>query len=85
MLIASLDVFTVFRILFASLSGGYAVYLMVNLLLKLTRMAEHKKDALFVVMRLWGVLKPQSIMMQLLLLAALAVLYALLFFPDFAG
>lgn len=80
---AGLDVFTVFRILFASLSGGYAVYLMVNLLLKLTRMAEHKKDALFVVMRYWGVLKPQSIMMQLLLLAALAVLYALLFFPDF--
>lgn len=78
-----LDVFTVFRIVFASLAGGYAVYLLVNVLLKLTRMAEHKKDTLFVVMRYWGVLKPQSIFMQVAVLVVMAVVYVLLFFPDF--
>jgi vacuolar-type H+-ATPase subunit H len=77
-----LDVFGLFRILFASLTGGYAVYLVVNLLIKYFRMTEHRKDLVFLAARYWGVLRPASVLGHLLLLAAIAAVYVLLFFPE---
>ena len=76
------DVFGLFRILFLSLTGGYAVYLAVNLALKYSRMAEHRKDLLFVAARYWGVLRPQSVLGHLLVLLAIALIYAAMLVPD---
>lgn len=78
----ALDVFGLFRIAFASLTGGYAVYLVVNLLIKYFRMSEHRKDMVFLAARYWGVLRPASVLGHVLLLAAIAAAYLLLFFPD---
>lgn len=80
-----MDVFGLFRILFVSLTGGYAVYLVINLLNKYFRMTEHKKDMVFLAARYWGVLRPASVLAHLLLLAGIAAIYVLLFFPDVVG
>lgn len=84
-----LDVFALFRIVFASLAGGYAAYLAVKLLRRWLSMSEHKKDTLFLVSRYWGVLRPESIFGTLILVCLLAVLVGFLLFPDqiahFAG
>jgi hypothetical protein len=80
-----LDVFGLFRILFVSLTGGYAVYLAVNLLMKYFRMTEHKKDLVFLAARYWGVLRPASVLGHAILLAAIGGLYVLLFFPEVLG
>jgi hypothetical protein len=80
-----LDLFGLFRILFVSLSGGYAVYLGVNLLMKYFRMTEHKKDLVFLTARYWGVLRPASVLGHVALLAAIGGLYVLLFFPELFG
>ncbi len=77
-----LDIFGVFRILLASLTGGYLVYLGISLVRRWLTMSEHKKDAMYITMRYWGVLRPESIFMNLILLCALALLFGLLLFPE---
>lgn len=78
----TLDLFDLFRILFVSITGGYAVYLIVNLAIKYSRMSEHRKDLLFVAARYWGVLRPSSLFGHVVLLLAIVGIYVLLFFPD---
>ena len=84
-----LDVFAIFRIVFASLAGGYAAYLAVKLLRRWLSMSEHKKDTLFLVSRYWGVLRPESIFGTVILVCLMAALVGFLLFPDqiahFAG
>ena len=77
-----LDVFAIFRIVFASLAGGYAAYLAVKLLRRWLSMSEHKKDTLFLVSRYWGVLRPESIFGTVILVCLMAVLVGFLLFPD---
>ena len=77
-----LDMFAIFRIVFASLAGGYAAYLAVKLLRRWLSMSEHKKDTLFLVSRYWGVLRPESIFGTLVLVCLMAVLVGFLLFPD---
>jgi F0F1-type ATP synthase membrane subunit b/b' len=78
----TLDIFGIFRIVFASLMGGYAVYLGIALIRRWMRMSEHRKDALYLTMRYWGVLRPESIFMNLVLLCLAALLFGLLLFPE---
>lgn len=77
-----LDVFAIFRIIFASLAGGYAAYLALKLLRRWLSMSEHKKDTLFLVSRYWGVLRPESIFGTVVLVCLMAVLVGFLLFPD---
>ncbi len=77
-----LDIFATFRIVFASLMGGYAAYLAVKLLRRWLSMSEHKKDTLFLVSRYWGVLRPESIFGTLVLVCLMAVLVGFLLFPE---
>jgi hypothetical protein len=77
-----LDVFAIFRIVFASLVGGYAAYLAVKLLRRWLSMSEHKKDTLFLVSRYWGVLRPESIFGTVILVCLMAALVGLLLFPE---
>ncbi len=76
------DVFSVFRIVFASLAGGYAAWLAVKLLRRWLSMSEHRKDTLFLVSRYWGVLRPESIFGTLVLVCLMAALVGFLLFPD---
>ena len=77
-----LDIFGIFRILLASLTGGYMVYLGISFVRRWLTMSEHEKDAMYITMRYWGVLRPESIFLNLLLLCGLALLFGLLLFPD---
>jgi len=77
-----IDVFAIFRIVLASLMGGYAVYLAVKLLRRWLLMAEHKKDALFLASRYWGALRPESIFGTVILVCLMAVLIGFLLFPE---
>ena len=77
-----LDMFAVFRIVFASLIGGYTAYLAVKLLRRWLSMSEHKKDTLFLVSRYWGVLRPESVFGTIILVCVMAALVGLLLFPD---
>lgn len=77
-----LDVYATFRIVFASLAGGYTAYLAVKLLRRWRSMSEHKKDTLFLVSRYWGVLRPESVFGTLVLVCLMAALVGLLLFPD---
>ena len=77
-----LDVFAIFRIVFASLAGGYAAYLAVKLLRRWLSMSEHKKDTLFLVSRYWGVLRPESMFGTLILVCLLLVVVGFLLFPE---
>jgi F0F1-type ATP synthase membrane subunit b/b' len=77
-----LDIFAVFRIVFASLIGGYTAYLAVKLLRRWLSMSEHKKDTLFLVSRYWGVLRPESVFGTVILVCLMAALVGLLLFPD---
>jgi hypothetical protein len=78
----SLDIFGIFRILFASLTGGYVVYLIISFARHWMTMSEHKKDAMYITMRYWGVLRPESVFLNLVLLCVLALLFGLLLFPE---
>ena len=49
---------------------------------KYQRMAEHREDLMFLTMRYWGVLRPQSLFWHLVLLFGIAGVYILLFFPH---
>ena len=77
-----LDVFAIFRIVFASLMGGYAAYLAVRLVRRWVSMSEHRKDTLFLVSRYWGALRPESIFGTVILVCLMAVLVGFLLFPD---
>ena len=77
-----LDVFALFRIVFASLAGGYAAYLAVKLLRRWVSMSEHRKDRLFLVSRYWGVMRPESIFGTVILVCLMAALVGFLLFPE---
>lgn len=77
-----LDLYFIFRTVFAALIGGYGAYLFVSLIRKYRRMSEHEKDVVYVSMRYWGVLRPESILGHVLLLLLLAVIVVALFLPD---
>jgi hypothetical protein len=76
------DLLTVFRIVLASLAGGYGVWLVTSLLRGWLRMTEHRKDMVFLAARYWGWLRPASIFSTLVVLAILAVLSLVLMFPH---
>ena len=76
------DLLTVFRVVLASLAGGYGVWLAASLLRGWLRMAEHRKDLLFLAARYWGWLRPADIFSTLLVLAILGVLSLVLMFPH---
>ncbi|MCU0840518.1 MAG: hypothetical protein MUC79_02200 [Thiobacillaceae bacterium] len=76
------DMFTVFRIVLAALTGGYGVYLVVNLLTRWLRLSEHRKDMLFLAARYWGVLRPGSLFGTSVLLVLSALVLLLLAFPE---
>lgn len=77
-----MDLFGIFRILMASLTGGYVVYLLVKLALRWRRMAEHRKDVMFLAMRYWGALRPESVFMNVVLLLVLVIMLVLILFPQ---
>lgn len=77
-----MDLFTVFRIVFASLAAGYGAWLGVKIVRRWLSMAEHKKDTLFLVSRYWGVLRPESLFGTLLLVCLMAALAGFLLFPE---
>ncbi len=79
---AQVDMFTVFRIVLAALTGGYGVYLAVNLLTRWLRLAEHRKDFLFLAARYWGVLRPSSLMGTFVMLLLSVVVLLFLAFPE---
>lgn len=76
------DLFGVFRIVFLSLAAGYVVYFAIAMVRKYQQMTEHKKDLMFLAMKYWGVLRPESIFWHVLLIAVLSALYAVLFYPE---
>jgi hypothetical protein len=76
------DLLTVFRVVLASLAGGYGVWLAVSLLRGWLRMTEHRKDMVFLAARYWGWLRPASIFSTLLVLAILGLLSLVLMFPH---
>lgn len=79
-----LDPMSIFRVVLAALTGGYVVYLAANLTTRWLRLSEHRKDAVFLAMRYWGVLHPESVVWSFLLLVAMACVSYLLFVPDLA-
>jgi len=79
---AEVDMFTVFRIVLAALTGGYGVYLAVNLLTRWLRLSEHRKDMLFLAARYWGVLRPASLFGTFVMLILAAIVLLLLTFPE---
>jgi hypothetical protein len=80
--ISEWNLLTVFRVVLASLAGGYTVWLMLSLLRGWLRMTEHRKDLVFLAARYWGWLRPASIFSTLLILAILALLSLALIFPH---
>jgi hypothetical protein len=77
-----LDLFAMFRIVFASLVGGWGAYLAVRVVRRWMSMSEHKKDTLFLVSRYWGVLRPESVFGTLVLVCLITVLVGFLLFPE---
>jgi hypothetical protein len=77
-----MDLFALFRIVLASLAGGYGAWLAVRLIRRWMAMSEHKKDTLFLVSRYWGVLRPEGIFGTVLIVCLIAVLVGFLLFPE---
>lgn len=80
--ISEWDMLTVFRVVLASLAGGYSVWLVLSLLRGWLRMSEHRKDMVFLAARYWGWLRPASIFSTLAIMALLALLSLALIFPH---
>lgn len=78
----TVDLFGIFRIVFISLAAGYVAYMAVSMLRRYRQMTEHKKDVMFLAMKYWGFLRPESIFGHLLLVVVLLALYALMFYPE---
>jgi len=76
------DMLTVFRVVMASLAGGYSVWLVVSLLRGWLRLAEHRKDMFYVAARYWGWLRPASVFTTLLVLVLMMALSLALAFPN---
>lgn len=76
------SVFSVFRIVFLSLTAGYTVFLAGKFVGRYFRMAEHRKDLAYLVTRYWGVLRPGSIAGHAVLIALLVLVSVVLLFPD---
>jgi hypothetical protein len=76
------DMMTVFRIVLASLAGGYVVYLAASLLNRWLALSEHRKDALFLAARYWGWLRPGSLFGTFLVLVVLMLFSLILLFPE---
>ena len=76
------DMLTVFRIVLASLAGGYVVYLGSTMLNRWMAMSEHRKDALFLAARYWGWLRPGSVFATLLVLAVMLLFAVVMLFPQ---
>ncbi len=76
------DMLTVFRIVLASLAGGYVVYLAASILNRWLAMSEHRKDALYLAARYWGWLRPGSLFSTFLFLIVIALFALVLLFPD---
>jgi hypothetical protein len=81
-LLGTLDVFGFFRAVFVALTAGYGVYLLVKLVRRYRSMSEHRKDLVYLFMRYWGVLRPESVFGHVVLLLVLLALYGALFFPE---
>ena len=77
-----IDMYGVFRIVLGALIAGYGAYLMFSLFRKYQRMSEHQKDILYLSMRYWGALHPESLFGQAILLFLLLAMGMLLFFPE---
>lgn len=80
-----LDMLGIFRIVLASLAGGYGVYLVVRMINYWSSMAEHEKDMVYVATRYWGWLRPGSIVGSFVLLALLTLVSLSLLFPEEAA
>lgn len=78
----TVDLFGIFRIVFISLAAGYLAYMAATMLRRYRQMTEHKKDVMFLAMKYWGFLRPESIFGHLLLIVLLLVLYAVMFYPE---
>jgi len=76
------DMMTVFRIVLASLAGGYVVYLGSSMLNRWMAMSEHRKDALFLAARYWGWLRPGSLFLTFLVLVAMLFFALAMLFPQ---
>jgi hypothetical protein len=78
----AVDLFGIFRIVFISLAAGYLVYMGISMLRRYRQMSEHRKDVMFLAMKYWGFLRPESLVWHLLLLVVLLILYGVLFYPE---
>lgn len=78
----TMDMFGVFRAVFVALAGGYGVYMVVAWVRRYRQMSEHKKDVMFLTMKYWGFLKPESLFGHLLLVLFLLALYGVIFYPE---
>lgn len=78
----TMDMFGVFRAVFIALAGGYGVYMVVAWVRRYRQMSEHRKDFMFLTMKYWGFLKPESLFGHLLLILVLLVLYGVIFYPE---
>jgi hypothetical protein len=78
----TVDLFGIFRIVFISLAAGYLAYMAASMLRRYRQMTEHKKDVMFLAVKYWGFLRPESIFGHLFLVALLLVLYAVMFYPE---
>ena len=76
------DMLTVFRIVLASLAGGYVVYLAASMLNRWLALSEHRKDALYLAARYWGWLRPGSLFSTFLVLLVIALFALVLLFPE---
>jgi len=77
-----IDMLAIFRIVLASLAGGYGVYLAIGMARYWLNLAEHEKDLVFVAARYWGWLRPANLAGSVLLTLAFAVVSLTLIFPD---
>jgi len=80
--IDQIDMLSVFRIVLASLAGGYSVYLVIGMLRYWLSLAEHEKDMVYVAARYWGWLRPASVLGSFTLMLLLGGLSLALIFPD---
>lgn len=80
-----LDMLSAFRIVLASLAGGYGVYVAVRMLRHWQNLAEHEKDVVYVAARYWGWLRPGSVAGSFVLLVFLGLVSLSLLFPDEAA
>lgn len=78
----TVDLFGIFRIVFVSLAAGYVVYMAVSMLRRYRQMSEHRKDVMFLAMKYWGFLRPESLFWHSLLVVVLLILYAIIFYPE---